>query len=625
MLTSWRLKHFKSVYDETTLELAPLTVFAGANSSGKTTLIHSILLTAQTLQSSVQAKSVVLNGNIVRLGTFNDILSNRSDDQIVSIGFGLDIQDSESLMLRANNSRYWHYYPIYRNLSQRIRCEFAFSATGVTENSKDFSQLQPRLESCKITAETEDKKSQEVKIVRSQRSLESRVIKYKLKGAQLTQADINSLEYDVTCLPNNPRHRHILDSSAEIVGAVPSHFLPERLSVVFDSIESRCNKMLQVLLTPNEHYYYALEGLEPFSESFPPEFVAALRNAFAELSSEKDIDPRWLAIAKQIDKDFEQGHYEDVITRYLKLPNAARRVFSQKFGQHEAAFKSAIIGSKSPSYEMTFVEPPEACAAAMQTLQQFFSQRVKYLGPLRDEPKPIYPLSGTSDPMDVGFKGEHTAAVLDLNLKKLVTYISSDDINSTQKPNQSKGTLLEAVLDWLKYMGVACDVKTHDRDKLGHELLISVSESDTFHDLTHVGVGVSQVLPILVLSLLADQGSVLIFEQPELHLHPRIQSRLADFFVSMMLLGKQCIIETHSEYLLTRLRLRAAKQRHYNLPDKTAIYFVEKISGKSFYRPISMNEFGTLSHWPKGFFDEIEENSAAIMQANMERRREKKE
>jgi predicted ATPase len=76
MLTKWTVENFKSIYEPTPIVLAPLTIFAGANSSGKSTIIQSILLTAQTIQSPVHSKSVVLNGHILRLGAFDDIVSN---------------------------------------------------------------------------------------------------------------------------------------------------------------------------------------------------------------------------------------------------------------------------------------------------------------------------------------------------------------------------------------------------------------------------------------------------------------------------------------------------------------------------------------------------------------------
>src|SRR5258708_28284375 len=89
MIKTWTLQNFKSVAQKTTLEMAPLTIFAGANSSGKSTLIQSLLLTAQTLQSPVYSRPIILNGHIVRLGAFDDIVSNDHEKEQILIGFHL--------------------------------------------------------------------------------------------------------------------------------------------------------------------------------------------------------------------------------------------------------------------------------------------------------------------------------------------------------------------------------------------------------------------------------------------------------------------------------------------------------------------------------------------------------
>ena len=83
MLTNWKVFNFKSIREETELELSPLTIFAGANSSGKSTFIQSILLIAQTLAHKVGSRSVVLNGALTSLGQFDDLKSNGGiSDQI---------------------------------------------------------------------------------------------------------------------------------------------------------------------------------------------------------------------------------------------------------------------------------------------------------------------------------------------------------------------------------------------------------------------------------------------------------------------------------------------------------------------------------------------------------------
>src|SRR5690606_11559694 len=172
---------------------------------------------------------------------------------------------------------------------------------------------------------------------------------------------------------------------------------------------------------------------------------------------------------------------------------------------------------------------------------------------------------------------------------------------------------------------VAATVESQDKGKLGHELKVGLSSSDYTHDLTHVGVGVSQVLPILVMCLLAESDSTLVFEQPELHLHPKVQTLLGDFFLSIALSHKQCIVETHSEYLIDRLRFRiAASPIHDNLEEKTKIYFVEKPEQHTKFREVIINEYGAIPDWPKGFFDQSQQQAEEILKAALAKKKAKK-
>ena len=75
MLKKWSIKNFKSFKDKIAVDLAPITVIAGANSSGKSTLIQSILLLKQTIQYVPATRAVGLNGPLLKLGRFDDIKS----------------------------------------------------------------------------------------------------------------------------------------------------------------------------------------------------------------------------------------------------------------------------------------------------------------------------------------------------------------------------------------------------------------------------------------------------------------------------------------------------------------------------------------------------------------------
>jgi predicted ATPase len=123
------------------------------------------------------------------------------------------------------------------------------------------------------------------------------------------------------------------------------------------------------------------------------------------------------------------------------------------------------------------------------------------------------------------------------------------------------------------------------------------------------------------LALLAPRGSLLIFEQPELHLHPKVQARLADFFLSMALSGKQTLAETHSEYLIDRFRLRVALATDLRVKNMLSVLFSERENGVTNLIPIEISEYGAVLKWPKEFFDQSQSDVARILQAASAKRR----
>ena len=129
-----------------------------------------------------------------------------------------------------------------------------------------------------------------------------------------------------------------------------------------------------------------------------------------------------------------------------------------------------------------------------------------------------------------------------------------------------------------------------------------------------VGIGVSQVLPVLV-SAYASENELLAIEQPEIHLHPALQAELGDVFLESALGGdgNTFLIETHSEHLLLRIMRRMRETSTGELPDgvpevrpeDVMVLFVEPDGSQSIVREMPLNERGELvKAWPGGFFEE---------------------
>lgn len=591
MINKWKLNNFKSIGNEQEFTFRPLTIFTGANSSGKSTVLQSILLITQTLQDPISSRSIVLNGGIKKFGSYDDIVNNK--DISKNIKFGFDISPAEDHIDELSMEDFWLYQ------LESTKCSFEISADGKDNN------LQPSLVETKLECgknkiriyKTVNRPAEEKKVIEKfSNRIPSTALNYKIEGNY-----------------QNDHYFRIRTTGKHLCTSL-RHFLPEytfNYHTYKDIIKGYVGDKLG-----NEEPYYD-EG----------EITATDKKKIT-----KAIKEEFKIIAAEIIKS--ESNDDSIKEKYNNLKKG-----NPSYGRIKT-FLNLLSGTDSQKYitrlkdkvAEDFEDKPILDGFAlnlfrsnsMHTVQRYFSSKINYLGPLREEPKALYPLANGLSSTDVGLKGENTAAVFENNKDKRVSYIDPTNIENTdcQTLKKQKDTLKVVIAKWLKYLGVANDIITDDRGKFGHELNIETEGNKIKQDLTHVGVGVSQVLPILVMSLLAKKGDVLIMEQPELHLHPKVQTRLADFFITMNALGKQCLIETHSEYLINRLRYFVAIAKDSKIADDTMIYFVEKDkqTGCSKYREVTINKYGVIEDWPDGFFDESQKQSEAILKAGMEKR-----
>ena len=127
---------------------------------------------------------------------------------------------------------------------------------------------------------------------------------------------------------------------------------------------------------------------------------------------------------------------------------------------------------------------------------------------------------------------------------------------------------------------------------------------------TNVGFGLSYALPV-VLAMLSEPGTLCLIENPEAHLHPRGQTRLAELAARAAAAGVQTFVETHSDHFLDGVRLAI----HAGLiaPADTAIHYFERDGGRAVVSSPTVDADGRLSRWPTGFFDQHEENLARLL------------
>jgi predicted ATPase len=246
-------------------------------------------------------------------------------------------------------------------------------------------------------------------------------------------------------------------------------------------------------------------------------------------------------------------------------------------------------------------------------LADTLASRVLHLGPLRQEPRLLYLNTPSAVPGFVGSKGERAFAVLHRYGQLMIECPCADG-------RTRRTTLRDGVNLWLAELGVGLSVTTVHRPRLGLEPELRMEGLARGLSVSAVGVGVSQVLPVLVMGLAAEPGSVLLLEQPELHLHPAVQQRLGDFLLACVRAGRQVVVETHSDHLLTRIRRRVAEDDSDQLAAAVTVVFTERRDGATRFRRLATNRYGGLDEWPEGFFDDAAREAQHVVLAGLRKR-----
>ena len=188
---------------------------------------------------------------------------------------------------------------------------------------------------------------------------------------------------------------------------------------------------------------------------------------------------------------------------------------------------------------------------------------------------------------------------------------------SNNKVDKFGSGYIDQILDWhdrqsdklydlvslLKAVNILHDIRTHKLLGGRFEIKVKVKSKSRWESLADVGFGISQFLPIIVADLQLWDNSTLIMSQPEIHLHPSVQANLGDYLVKQVKeRNKNYIVETHSEYLLNRMRLLIVKEEIQ--PEEVAVYYFENsIKDGSIAHRIEFTKDGQILNAPKGFFE----------------------
>ena len=241
--------------------------------------------------------------------------------------------------------------------------------------------------------------------------------------------------------------------------------------------------------------------------------------------------------------------------------------------------------------------------------------RLTYVGPLRGYPARSYVWSGAR-PEHVGSRGEQAIEAL----------LAADGRSISRGYRKRAEPFHKVIAKWLRELGMihSFDARQISKERKEYEVLVRVRDGGSEVNITDVGFGLSQLLPVIVECFYVSGDHTVVFEQPETHLHPSAQAGLADLFIEAIHAREngqpraiQLLVESHSEHFLRRLQRRIAEEKLSH--EEVALYFCEPGPSGSSIRQIEVDTFGNILKWPTSFFGDDMRDIVAMTDAAMKR------
>jgi predicted ATPase len=266
-----------------------------------------------------------------------------------------------------------------------------------------------------------------------------------------------------------------------------------------------------------------------------------------------------------------------------------------------------------------------------------------FLGSTRSLPPTLYRVSASEPPETVGASGEYAAEILHARRDDVVHYLRPvairDNLPTIETTVRAR-PLVDAVNDVFTAMGLKDRISIEDVKDVGFRLLFGKAT------LQHVGRGLTYLLPLVEYGLLLDPKhfdastgdtdrdaflasltsySLAAMEEPEAHIHPKLQTHLAQWFVALAMCGRNLIVETHSDHFVRRLRRLIARAPKGGVLETWLRENVEVVEvsqdekGNSTLVASALTEQGDFERWPADFMDVATDEEREIYDAALDK------
>ena len=569
-----KLQNFKAFGDEVSIDLRPITLVFGANSSGKSSILHALIYLHHMNRQQDTSR-------------IHDITYTENGGSLIDLG------------------GYPHY--IFQHNAKntlRISLDFLEKINLGTNDKSDFKETQTF--TMTLTGQNTVANMKRDAILTRQIESNSHLLLKK-------EENVNKPEREPTGTPSlltlevNPQHPLVHEALMQCQKSLIDLFweFSNAYSAISNDVKQDLRKQLDKILGDSNEEKVFLDLFHSQKR----------RNSLPFMFDKSVFSPMDIRI--YFDK-FSEQFFNDYFEHLIQFSGLSATNFDDDFAK---SLIQQIGGRSSTNLLMEILNSITDKLIEYSRNFEFFLSSLMYLGPIRTIPSRLFnEYNDSQTHMSDGSRAWHRLAGDKRLVERLNTVLTQLEISYALRVH-NPADMLQIHSEQLSHLvktlqdtkttqkgksAAVSDLLTNARSKSGSPY-IELVECKTLLQVSHrdVGIGISQVLPILA-SCYGDRSSTICIEQPELHLHPRLQGNLADVFIETSIGSKQnntYIIETHSEHIIRRLMRRVREGKISK--DDISIVYVESGPNGSTVTPIRMDDDGDLiDEWPNGFFEE---------------------
>lgn len=588
MITRIEIENFKGVRERVAIDLAPITLLFGANSAGKSTILHALQYLSEVLErQNLDADRTVVGGDAVDLGGFKNLVHGHDTNQTVWIHVWMS--DEEEFIDEL-------YHPEVEAIAEHL---------GLTDRLNE--------EQDHLAADSE--LSVELGIAWSHARNCAFVSTYRLYF------------YSNRRTEQDPRYQVGPDEA--LLMEVSAHPDSNRVELSRLALDHPC---WQLIGDWPDYAAYDSDDRDPIEDAGETVLWAILRECrqcFERIEASPGGNPAG-AVPPILILDQQYG----------ALPSPGNPFRFRLSGDTDPAWQHDGVRVTPLRLARELADELGRMLTLSLELLTEHTKHLRYLGPIREVPGREFRPTRSQDAATASGRSQWASGrgaweLLvrdDILIERVNEWLTSEDrLDAGFEIILKRFRELDETTPGLApyFAGGAFDLEPPPIDfqtlPIGSRLVIRPRLQELELSPSDLGIGVSQVVPVIVTALV-DGGGIRAIEQPELHLHPRLAAALGDLFIEAALRDyredssrgrlnkrRQFLIETHSEHLILRLLRRIRETTEGDLPPEIPQVTCEDISiaymtgGGSPTRvtPLRITRDGDfLDRWPNGFFEE---------------------